>query len=167
MSGMAHFHAWLCQQTDLSASGSKHPTWTSTRPLHSAKSDSDVQFFYGISGHHFFQNVERCTVTVNAQPYKVTLQTFLWNISHCQLCLLWLQQDGTTTHTAHFYASAQDNVSRQIHFSFQGHHLAHPLVWSCSTKLLLLWLCQKKGTCPASTNDLRQKIQECKAFMGP
>jgi hypothetical protein len=37
MSGKAHFHAWLCQQTDLSAAGSEHLTWTSPCPLHSAK----------------------------------------------------------------------------------------------------------------------------------
>jgi len=46
MSCKAHLHAWLCQQTDLSAAGYKHPTWTSPCPLQKYKSDCDVQFFF-------------------------------------------------------------------------------------------------------------------------
>jgi len=153
-------HTCLCQQTYLSAAGSKHPTWNSPRPLHSA-------IFLWHYWSPFLSECGEIPVNLNAQPYKVTLQTVLWNESHHQLNLLWFQQDGTTAHTAHFYASARDNASRQTHFLFQGHHLAYPLIWSCSTTLLPLWLCQKKGTCPASTNDIKQKIQECKVFMGP
>lgn len=46
MSGMAHSHVWLCQQTHLLVVGSEHPTWTSPRPLHSAKVTVMCNFFF-------------------------------------------------------------------------------------------------------------------------
>ena len=141
---------------------------TLTRLLHSAKVIVMYSFFLW---HYWSPFLSKCgEMYSNCQCTAVQSQAANISVKQKWVTLsaqFRLQQDGTTTHTAHFYTSAQDMVSGQIHFSFQGHHLAHPSVWSCSTKLLPLWLCQKKGTCPANTNDLKLKIQECKAFMGP
>ena len=52
-------------------------------------------------GPYFFENAESRTVTVNAERYKVVLETFLHNELHPhQQDLLWFQQDGATVHTA-------------------------------------------------------------------
>jgi hypothetical protein len=40
--------------------------------------------------------------------------------------------------------SPQDYVSRQTHFSFRWHHLARPLAWPCSNRLLPLGLHYKQ-----------------------
>ena len=50
------------------------------------------------------------------------------------------------SHSINFYASPQDSISGQTHFSFRGRHLARPLVWPCSTRLLSLGLRSKRGT---------------------
>ena len=49
---------------------------------------------HGIIGPYFFENEEGRTVTVNAEQYKVMLETFLHNELHPhQQDLLWFQQD--------------------------------------------------------------------------
>lgn len=47
------------------------------------------------------------------------------------------------SHSTNFHASRQDTVSMQNHLSFRAHHLALPLAWSCSVRLLTLGLRQK------------------------
>jgi hypothetical protein len=52
-------------------------------------------------GPNFFENAEEHAVTVNAEWYKVMLETVLQNeLSPHQLDLLWFQQDGPSAHTA-------------------------------------------------------------------
>lgn len=53
------------------------------------------------------------------------LETFLRNELRPQLDLLRFQD--TATYTTDFHASPKDTVSKQTHFSFQGHKLARPL----------------------------------------
>ena len=45
------------------------------------------------------------------------------------------------SHSRHFHASPQDNVSAQTHSSFLGHRLARLLASPCSTRLLHLGPC--------------------------
>jgi hypothetical protein len=54
-------------------------------------------YSHGIIGPYFFENVKGCTVTVNAECYKVMLETFLRIELHAhQQDLLWFQHDGAT-----------------------------------------------------------------------
>ena len=71
-------------------------------PLHSAKVTVQCEVYsHGFIGPYFFENVKRRTVTVNAEWYKVMLETFLHiELHHHQQDLLWFQQDGATAHTA-------------------------------------------------------------------
>jgi len=56
---------------------------------------------HGIIWHYFFQNADGHTVTVNAERYKVMLETYLHNELHSlHQDLLWFQQDGATAHPA-------------------------------------------------------------------
>lgn len=50
---------------------------------------------------YLFENAEGPTVTVNAERYKVTLESFLRNVLHThQVHFLRFRQDGGTAHTA-------------------------------------------------------------------
>jgi hypothetical protein len=58
-------------------------------------------YSHGIIGPYFFENRDGHTVTVNAQWYKVMLETFLRIELHpCLQDLLCYQQDVATAHTA-------------------------------------------------------------------
>jgi hypothetical protein len=79
-------------------------------------------------GPYFFENAKGRTVTVNSEQFKVILETFLRSELHpCQQDLLFFQHDGANAHTAEISMQVLRTVSRQTHFSFWGHHLAHPL----------------------------------------
>ena len=59
---------------------------------------------HGIIGPYFFENEEGPTVTVNAERYKIMIETFLCIELHPrQQDLLWFQQDGATVHTAQIF----------------------------------------------------------------
>jgi hypothetical protein len=74
---------------------------------------------HGIIGPYFFENAEGHTVTVNAEPYKVMLETFLQNELHpCHVTLLCFQQHGATAHTA--------QISKQVLSAmFSGRLISH------------------------------------------
>jgi hypothetical protein len=83
---------------------------------------------HAITGPYFSEIVEGHTVTVNAEWYEVMLEPLLRNKLHLhQPDLLCFQQDrANCSNNINFHANPHDNVSRQTHFSFWGHHLAHP-----------------------------------------
>jgi hypothetical protein len=56
---------------------------------------------HGIICHYSFENAGGHTVTVNAERYKVMLETYLHNELHSlHQDLLWFQKDGATAHPA-------------------------------------------------------------------
>ena len=68
------------------------------RPLHSAKC---AVYCYGITGPCVFETEEGCTLSVNAERYKVMSEIFLRIDLHPRpQDLLWFQQDGATAYRA-------------------------------------------------------------------
>jgi hypothetical protein len=56
--------------------------------------------------------------------------------SLCSTVLFW----SNCSHDTDFQARSQDSVSRQKHLDFCGHHLARPLVWSCTIRLQVVFI---------------------------
>jgi len=78
-------------------------------------------------GPYFLESTKGRTITVNAEQFKVILETFLCSELHpCQQDLLWFQH-AANPHTAEISMQVLRTVSRQTHFSFWGHHMVCPL----------------------------------------
>jgi hypothetical protein len=98
-------------------------------PLHSAKVTVWCAISSeGIIGPYFFENMEEHVVRDNAGLYEVMLETFCkMSYGFVNLICYGFNKWSKCSHSIDFHDSSQDNVSRQTHFSFWGHQLAHPL----------------------------------------
>jgi hypothetical protein len=73
------------------------------------------------NGPFFFENAEGQTVTLNAEQYKVMLETFLQNeLRPRQLNLLWFQQDRATAHTAQISSKSLGQCFQADSFLISG-----------------------------------------------
>jgi hypothetical protein len=102
MSDEAHFLVCGCVNKESCHDWTPNNPHEIHRPLHSTKVTLWCAVYsHGIIGPYFYENTEGHTVTVNAECFKVMLETFLRSELHPrQQDLLWFQQDGATGHTA-------------------------------------------------------------------
>ena len=122
-------------------------------------------YSHGIINPKFFENAKGRTVTVHAEWYTVTLETFLCNVLHPrQQDLLWFQQNGATAHTA--------EISMQVFRTmFPGRIISHfrDITWPArspdhAVPDYFLWGHVKSKvyeTCSVNIADLKQRILEC------
>ena len=167
MSDEAHFHmSGYVNKQNCRYWAPNNPHELHQRPLHSAKVTVWCAISsHGVIGPYFFENSDGSTVTVNAERYKIMLETFLQNeLRSRQLDFLWFQQDGATAHTAR----TSMTVLRTM---FPGRLISRfgDITWPARSPDLavpdyFLWGYVKSKvyeTRPANIDDLKQRIREC------
>jgi hypothetical protein len=133
--------------------------------LHSAKVTVWCAILsHDIIGPQCFEIVEGCTATVNADGFKVMLETFLQNELHFHwLNFLWLQQDGANCSHNRFPCKSWRQCFQADSFLVLGTSPGPPSP-DLAVPDYFLWDYDKSKvyeTCPANTDIVKQQIQEC------
>jgi len=136
-----------------------------TNVLHSAKVTVWCEVnSHDITGPYFFENEKGCTVTMNAERYKVMLETFLYIELHSrqQICYGYNKMAQLFTQQK-FPCKSSEQYFLAVTFLIKGQHLAARSPGHAVPYYFVWGYVKSKvyGTLAANIADLKQRILEC------